>query len=249
MRAVLFSLFVLISCLGFSQNTALFEKGNALYNEGKYAEAIDVYEAILERGKHSEELYFNLGNANYKMNRIAPSIYYFEKALQLNPNDKEIQNNLNFAQNMTIDDIEILPDVGFRKVVKDAVNTLNYDQWAYATVGVTVLFVILFLVYFLSYASTTKRMSFIGSGVAMGVALICLTFAFLKFNIESKNNPAIVFAVESQVKTEPNLRSSEAFKLHEGTKVQLIDTVKNWKKIKLSDGKTGWVPNEDVKAL
>jgi SH3-like domain-containing protein len=39
----------------------------------------------------------------------------------------------------------------------------------------------------------------------------------------------------------PNLRSTEAFVLHEGTAVQVLDTVENWKKIKLSDGKTGWV--------
>lgn len=249
MRALLFSLFVLISSVGMSQNMALFEKGNILYNEGKYAEAIDAYELIINRGKHSYELYFNLGNANYKMNRIAPSIYYFEKALQLNPDDQDVQNNLNFARNMTIDDIETLPDVGLRKVVKDSANVMTYDKWAYTSVGVCLLFVVLFLVYYLSYTSTTKRLSFIGSGVAMGITIICLVFAFLKFNIEKQNNPAIVFAVESQVKSEPNLRSQEVFKLHEGTKVQLIDTVKNWKKIKLSDGKTGWVPNQDVKAL
>ena len=33
------------------------------------------------------------------------------------------------------------------------------------------------------------------------------------------------------------------------TKVQILDTVNNWKKIKLSDGKTGWIINDDLKAL
>jgi uncharacterized protein YgiM (DUF1202 family) len=63
------------------------------------------------------------------------------------------------------------------------------------------------------------------------------------------DRPAIVFAKEAQIKSEPNLRSTEAFKLHEGTKVQILDTVQNWKKIKLADGKIGWIVNDDIKAL
>ena len=76
-----------------------------------------------------------------------------------------------------------------------------------------------------------------------------MAFAFHKFNIDKKNKPAIVFAQESKVKSEPNARSEESFRLHEGTKVQVLDTVNNWKKIKLADGKTGWVASSDIKLL
>ena len=80
-------------------------------------------------------------------------------------------------------------------------------------------------------------------------SLFKLLFAFHKFNLVKKDQPAIVFAKESQVKNEPNSRSEESFKLHEGTKVQVLDTVNNWKKIKLQDGKTGWISSQDLKAL
>jgi uncharacterized protein YgiM (DUF1202 family) len=85
----------------------------------------------------------------------------------------------------------------------------------------------------------------------MALILMCvaLLFAFHKFNLDKKDKPAIVFAQESKVKNEPNSRSEESFKLHEGTKVQVLDTVKNWKKIKLADGKTGWISSEDIKPL
>ena len=59
---------------------------------------------------------------------------------------------------------------------------------------------------------------------------------------------AIVFAQESDVKSEPNLRSESAFQLHEGTKIQVIDRYKDtWVKIQLDNGKTGWIPIEDIK--
>ena len=71
-----------------------FENGNALYQKGKYQEAIKAYETELFAKNQSAELYFNIGNCYYKLNKVAPSIYNYEKALLLNPDDVEIQNNL-----------------------------------------------------------------------------------------------------------------------------------------------------------
>ena len=125
----------------FAQDNKLFDEGNALYNEGKYAEAIDKYKIILDSGQHSAELYYNLGNAHYKLNNVAESVYYFEKALQLAPHDKDIQNNLAYAQNMTIDAINVQPEVGFSKVFKNLVNYFDHETWAKLSIGFMILFV------------------------------------------------------------------------------------------------------------
>jgi len=246
----LVQIFILtISAIVFGQSNTLFEQGNSLYNEGKYQEAINSYEAILENGEHSAELYFNLANAHYKLNSIAPSIYYYEKALQLNPNDDEIKNNAAFARNMTIDAIDTIPEVGFTRIMKNTTNTFSFDTWAVLSIALVFAFVVFFLMYYFSYATNKKRFLFLSSGASIVLALIALFFAFQKFNLDQKDRPAIVFAKESQIKTEPNLRSEEAFRLHEGTKVQVIESLKDWQKIKLSDGKIGWIPKQDIKLL
>jgi tetratricopeptide (TPR) repeat protein len=232
-----------------AQNNAAFEKGNALYNDGKFAEAIDDYKSILETGNHSPALYFNLANAHYKLNNIAPSIYYYEKALQLAPNDKDIKNNLAFAKNMTIDAIDTIPEGGLKKLLNKVTNAMHFDGWATLAVVSVVCCVVLFLMYYFAYSSVKKRLSFIGSSVFLGIMFISLLLAFNKYDMVKNDKPAIVFSKESQVKSEPNDRSEESFRLHEGTKVQILDTVDNWKKIKLSDGKTGWIESEDIKAL
>ncbi|TXE12844.1 tetratricopeptide repeat protein [Seonamhaeicola algicola] len=245
-------IYILIAFSSFginAQNQDLFAQGNALYNKEKYAEAIDKYMAVLNTKKHSADLYFNLANAHYKLNNIAPSIYYYEKALMLNPNDADIQNNIAFAKNMTIDAIDVVPDAGFSKLVKSTTNTFTFDAWATAAVVLVFCFVVLFLVYYFSFSTVIKRLTFISSIIALTGAFITLAFAFHKFNIDKKNNPAIVFVQEAKIKTDPNLRSEEAFRLHEGTKVQVIDNYNNWKKIELADGKTGWINSEDIKLL
>ncbi len=247
-------LLIVIFCLAFngilfSQNELLFEQGNTLYNEGKYAEAIDKYEAILKTNQHSAELYFNLANSHYKLSNVAPSVYYYEKALQLKPKDKDILNNKAFANNMTVDDIAIIPEVGLSKFVRKASTSMTYNAWAKLTVFLVVLFVILVLFYYFSYTTNKKRLSFVGSFIVLLLTLMSLGFSFHNFSLQKSNNPAIVFAQESKVKSEPNLRSNEVFTIHEGTKVQVIDAVSNWKEIKLGDGKTGWIVSDDIKLL
>ncbi|MEM6514572.1 MAG: tetratricopeptide repeat protein [Bacteroidota bacterium] len=249
MKNIILILILLLSGLGFSQNEQLFEEANKLYNEGQYHEALDKYSTILESGNHSAELYFNMGNSHYKLNNIAPSIYYFEKALLLEPNDKEISNNIAFARNMTIDSIEKVPDVGLSSLINKWAKYFHYETWAKISVTLSILFVLLFVFYLFSNASSSKRFAFISSTVSLILVLATLGLTFHGKALVDENQPAIVFAKESQIKNEPNLRSSEAFKLHEGTKVQVLDTVDNWKKVKIADGKTGWVMSEDIKLI
>ena len=239
----------MFSTVVIAQNSALFEKGNTLYNDGEYAEAIDAYNNILETENHSAEVYFNLANAHYKLNNIAPSIYYYEKALQLEPNDADIKNNLSFAKNMTVDAIDMLPETGFSKLIKKITYAFTFDGWAKLAIAFVFLFVILFLTYYFSYSTVKKRLAFIASNASLLLMVVTLILAFHKYGLDKNDKPAIVFSQESKVKSEPNKRSEESFRLHEGTKVQVLDTVKNWKKIKLSDGKTGWISADDIKAL
>ncbi len=249
MKQIVYIFIVLVSVGAMAQNNALFEQANALYNDGKYAESIDKYNAILETENHSAELYFNLANAHYKLNNIAPSIYFYEKALLLSPNDAEIKNNLAFANNMTIDAIDNIPEAGFSKLLNSIAHVMSFDSWAKIAVGLVFCFVVLFLIYYFAYATIKKRLAFIGSLTALFLLCVSLAFAFHKYNLVKNDKPAIVFEQECKVKSEPNSRSEESFRLHEGTKVQVLDTVKNWSKIKLSDGKTGWVSSGDIKML
>ncbi|OUS01443.1 ion channel protein [Flavobacteriales bacterium 33_180_T64] len=249
MKPLIYILAFLYSISFFAQNNKVFEHANSLYTEGNYTEAIEEYNAILETDVHSADLYFNIANAHYKLNHIAPSIYYYEKALLLRPNDEDIKNNIAYARNMTIDAIDILPEVGFSRLIKNVTNTTSFDNWAKLAVGLVFAFVILFLIYYFSLSTSKKRIAFISSIACLFLSSIAVTLAFNKYKLVESDQPAIVFAQEAQIKSEPNLRSSEAFKLHEGTKVQIIDTIKNWKEIRITDGKTGWVLNTDIKML
>ena len=231
----------------FAQSS--FEKGNNLYQKGKYEQAISEYESILASKKHSAELYFNLGNCYYKLNKVAQSIYNYEKALVLNPDDKEISNNLKFAQKLQIDEIKVIPQVGFSKIVHDFTSIFHYNTWAWIAVGFSMLFLLCFSGYYFSRYAFSKRVFFFGMFVIFFLMLLAVSSAITEKNHYENEKPAIVFAEMVLVKSEPQNSSNTVFTIHEGTKVFVLETVENWKKIQLTDGTEGWIEKSAIKEV
>ena len=243
---------VLITNFIFAQNNAKtqFDSANELYRKEHYAEAIDKYESILTQDKlESAELYFNLGNCYYKLGKIAPSIYNFEKAALLNPDDQAVQINLSFAQKRTIDDIKVMPKVGFSNFLNTTTAVFSYDTWAWIAVGLSVLVLLFFIGYYFSSTTILKRIFFLGMFVLIGLMIVSVSCAFLQQQVATKIRPAIVFEELVNVKTEPKSSAENAFVLHEGTKVFVKETLDNWKRIELTDKSEGWIKKEAIKEL
>lgn len=234
---------------GVSQNNSIFKQATEHYNNGEYSKAIENYEKILENGEHSAELYFNLGNCHYKLNAIGPSIYYYEKALLLKPNDGEILNNLGYAQNMRLDAIEEMPKTEIAQLYSSFVNVFSFDQWAYLAIILILFFVLAYLAYFFLRFASKKRIAFIASIFFLVGGALSVLLAYLQYQEFKADNPAIIFSKEVKINTEPNNNSEVVFMLHEGTKVNVLDQLNDWKKIRLADGQTGWLPKNDLKLL
>ncbi|THV61412.1 tetratricopeptide repeat protein [Flagellimonas alvinocaridis] len=235
--------------LGFCQSNVLFDQATEYYNKGEYGKAIDNYKKILDTGEHSAQLYFNMGNCHYKLNAIGPSIYYYEKALLLDPNDAEIRNNLGYAQNMRLDAIESIPKTEIAQIYGKIVNLFFFDQWAYVAIGFAFLFVLGYLAYFFLRFANQKRIAFIVSIFSLSLSVVSILMAYLQNQEFKKDNPAIVFSKQVQVSSEPNNNSEIVFTLHEGTKVNVLDQLDDWRKIKLADGQTGWLLTDNIKLL
>jgi tetratricopeptide (TPR) repeat protein len=248
MKNILYILLLFTSFI-FSQNEQVFEKANSLYNNESYSDAIQEYQKILSSGNHSLSIYFNLANAHYKLNQIGQSIYYYEKALQLDSQNDDVLTNLVFANNMRIDKIEVIPSTGFFKIFSSIVNMLSFDTWAICAVIFMILFVLTFVAYSQSKFTKRKRYFFMISMFAFFLSILSVAFAYQQEKSTINEKYAIVFAKESLVKSEPKLNSNEAFELHEGTKVKVLEIFEGWTKIKLTNGSVGWIISDDIKKL
>jgi len=250
MKQFITLLLLVLSFGGNAQdNKTLFNTATKAYNDGNYEAATENYLKIIANGSHSAALYYNLGNTYYKLNQIAPSIYYYEKALLLKPNDTEILNNLAYAKNARVDAIEEMPKTGLSKIYQNIVGIMSFDQWGIIAITLILLFVITYIAfYFLKYANQ-KRIAFISSLCTLFLGIIALIFAYIEYTNFKADQPAIIFSKEVIVQSEPNNRSPETFRLHEGTKVNVLEKLNDWQKIQIADGKMGWLPITEIKLL
>lgn len=246
-----FLVILLLSTVGTyaTQADSLFANANRLYQTEKYSEALDLYKEIEKHNITTDDLLYNIANTYYKMNKVAPAIYYYEKVLQQSPNHTDAKFNLAFAQRMTIDNIEPLPKTLFQKIKQNVVMKLTYNYWAWLAVGLSFLFALLFLLYHFSYSPSSKRLFFVTSIISAFLALSIIFIAYQNYEHVQSTQEAIVFAQQTQVKTAPTVSSEISFELHEGTKVNVLESLDNWKKIRIEDGKMGWIVADDIKEL
>lgn len=243
---------IVCSSLTFSQTealTAVFEEANRLYLEQKYNEAISKYESIINNGYESGELYFNLGNAYYKSGKIQYAILNYERAAKFIPNDDDLQFNLRLANARLIDKVEAIPE-------------LFIYEWADALLTVfslrtmLVLIYILFLLTLISFsiflfARTYEQKRYL---LVAGIGFACfLIIGLANFTIqsyrESNTEYAIIMSDVANIKSAPDKSGNDLFVIHRGLKVQVLDEVNAWKKIRLADGKVGWIRKQEIESI
>lgn len=247
MKNILYVVFLLTSQIFFAQTG--FETGNDLYQKGKYQEALNAYESVVNNHKQSAELFYNVGNCYYKLNKVAPAIYNYEKALVLKPNDGDVLNNLKFAQKRTIDEIKVIPKVGFGKLLRDFTGIYHYNTWGWISIGFSVLFLLSFIGYYFSQITVSKRIFFFSMFVFVIMLMISVASAIFEKSHFENEKPAIVFVEMTDVRSEPQKMASTVVVLHEGTKVYVEEAVVGWKKVQLTDGTEGWIESKSIKEV
>ncbi len=232
-----------------AQEEKLFDQATQFYADENYEAAIENYQEIIQQGKTSTAVYFNLGNAYFKLDQIGPSIYYYHKALQLSPNDEDILTNLAFAEEKTIDAIEESPATGWEGFVENLISTFNFNTWAVWAIVFAFLFMLFGIAYYFSQKAILKRLLFSLSGLSFVFVVLSVIFAYQQLGIQQSKKFAIIFAQETKVHAEPNHNSPESFRLHEGTKVKILDNFNGYTQIQLQDNTKGWLKEEVLKAL
>ncbi len=234
-------LFFFIAFTSFADNTALYNEANELYKKAEYQSAIEKYELVLKSNFVSGELYYNLGNAYFKTNQIPMAILCYERAKKLMPGDEDVEFNLSIANLKIVDKIEVMPRLFFYRWIDSIMNLFSFEGWAITGI-ISIVFAMLFFVLFRITEGAGARKLFFYSGLVLIVFTVkAFWIANVQYNAAIGETTAIIFTPTVNVKSSPVANGTNLFVLHEGTKVELLDKVGEWSKIKLSDGNQGWV--------
>ena len=245
-----FLLFTLIVNLSFSQEKDIFVTANERYNAGDFSLAIEKYSEILISGNHSSDLYFNLGNAYYKVDSLAYAIYYYEKGLKFYPNNPDLIQNLQYLNNLIINNIEPINVDVLSNKANYISNYFSLYYWSILCIILGIVSSFLFLLYYFSRSSKIKRTTFTLFVLSYIITCSILFISFQNYNSQTDFQYAIVFDQSIDVNLEPNSNSEVLFKIYEGTKLEIIEDFDNdWLKIKLLDGQIGWIIKNKLKII
>ena len=246
---------ITIICLIFTFNVnanelqVQFDKGNEYFVNGEYDKAISIYTEIMQNGYIAAELYYNLGNSYFTKDSIPAAILYYEKAKQLKPNDEDIAYNLKLANLRVLDKIDPLPQLFLMQWWSSLGRLQNSTGWSmiliislWLTFGAGVLFVA-------GKMLRVKRIGFLMLCVFGLCAILTLNFSLSQYDEELNHPKAIVFSPIVYVKNSPDVNGTDLFIIHEGLKVEVVDKVGEWNKIKLVNGKVGWLSRGDIEII
>ena len=249
-RLILLAVISLSSCLiPLASHAITKAEADSAYVRGEYQKAIDDYEALLKKGV-SAELYYNLGNAYYRTENITRAVLNYERALLLSPSDPDIRFNLQMARSKTIDKIVPEQEMFFVTWYRSLVNMASVDGWAMIALVCLGLAIILALIYLFSNYVWLRKVGFFGAFLMIVVFICSNIFAHQQKNQLVNRSGAIIIESAVNVKSTPAKNGIDLFILHEGTRVTIIDaSMKEWKEIRLADGKEGWIETKQMETI
>ena len=245
---------IALSCvvyqLSFSHVVAQTKaQADSAYVQEHYQKAISDYEQLLKQGV-SAELYYNLGNAYYRVDNITQAVLNYERALLLSPGDDDIRFNLQMARSKTIDRITPETEVFFVTWYRSLVGLMSVDAWAYTALIALALAIVLALIYLFASRIGLRKVGFFGSLALLVVFLLGNLFGYEQQQQLTRRTGAIVTSPAASVKSTPAQNGTDLFILHEGTRVNITDdSMRGWKKVRLADGREGWMETSQMEVI
>ncbi|TFH27693.1 MAG: tetratricopeptide repeat protein [Bacteroidia bacterium] len=230
-------------------NDSLFLKGNALYEEGNYEEALGVYNQVLQDGKESAGLYYNMGNAAYRSNSIGYAILYYEKAIKLEPTHEDAANNLEFVSRYRLDTFEEVPQLFLAAWIRGFVHLLPERTWSTLAMLFFLALLTGIVVYLFAKRIALKKTGFVSALAALLLFGLAFSSAASRHREIIHPDAGIILAPSVVVRSSPSESGTELFILHEGTKIEISEEVSGWRNIRVIDGREGWILAEDFDSI
>jgi tetratricopeptide (TPR) repeat protein len=248
-RAPLAVLVIMLLSVPMMAGAVTKADADSTYAQEHYQKAAQQYEQLLKQGV-SADLYYNLGNCYYRMDNITLAVLNYERALLLSPGDKDIRFNLQMARSKTIDKIVPESEMFFVTWYRSLVNLMSVDAWARMALISLVAAIILALAYLFANLVWLRKVGFFGGLFFVIIFLLSNLFAWQQKKVLIHRSGAIIIQSAVNVKSTPSKNGTDLFILHEGTKVNITDgSMRGWKKIRVADGKEGWLETKEIEII
>ena len=222
----------------------LMARANERYERGEYAEAIQQYEALVDRGYRDAALYFNMGNSYFDRGDLGRAILSYLRARELAPRDIDIRANLELARGMSVDRVvaesgslvESVSYFGRRWATPNELGIAAVVLWAASGVAVGTLIVRRSF----PLRRTLRAVTAAATVIAAMLFLLVASMAYAN----PYDTTGVVTAAAVEIVGGPGPQYSEEFTLYSGAQVRVTDSHHGWFRIELPGGELqGWAPS------
>ena len=235
------------TALGESEAAARYNRAGGLYREGKFREALDMYESLIKSGIRNPDLYYNAANAAYRARMIGRAVLYLERSIRLSPSDHDALANLEFI-NSQKQDKESSGGNAVAAFLARQYNSITVNAAAaWSGTGFALMMLCATVAFFLL---GWKR-----SALLVAAATFCLVFAVStgilvqKTRHSSTTVEAVVMTPEVNAYSGPGTDNTHIFTVHEGTKVTVERRQDSWWLIRLKSGVGGWAAADSLETI
>ncbi len=235
-------LWMSVAAMACAAEPAGLAAANEQFAAGKYMEAATAYEALLNDGPPSAELYFNLGNALERADQPVKAALNYERALVLDPGLREARNNralLAASRNVP------MPPHRWQ----DDVLSIVHPQWL-VFAGNVLGWLGLFGIASVVLARRGRPAVAIVGGVAfvIGSALFALGWTSDPRNADS-TLAMITSADGADLLNAPANNSTPIAELPAGSPLGILSPRGAWTYCELASGAKGWVRSDSLTAV
>lgn len=257
MRRIITILSFVLCPLSIVLAQSTFDEANTAYAEGRYADAAELYQAILDESLTTNDqglstnsvavLYYNLGNAEFKQGELAQAILAYERALRLKPNYKDAQHNLAFAQSRITDNVRE-QDFFLSSWLRTVRNSLSETVWTVSSIGLFSLALVALLLFLLGRELWLRKTAFQVAWIALLFSIVSGANAASLHQRDSLRNEAIITQGIVNAKSSPDRSGTDLFTIHEGTKVTIRETIGEWANIRVGNNE-GWIRLQNLERI
>ena len=127
---------------------------------------------------------------------------------------------------------------------------MSVDSWAIWGIVSFLLLIVSLYFFIFSKQVVLKKVGFITGIIFLIVVVMANVFASKQKEELLNRDTAIIMSPSVTVRSTPSENGTSLFILHEGHKVNIKDdSMKDWKEIRLEDGKVGWVPVGSIEII
>ncbi|MCI9606839.1 MAG: tetratricopeptide repeat protein [Muribaculaceae bacterium] len=249
----------LFSAVDLSAQTPLESRADSAYTADDFTLAAELYSRIIAESGTSSALYYNLGNCYYRLGKTGKAIVAYERALRLDPTNASAKTNLEFV-NSRIFDRQGERGSFMSNSFDKAATITGSNTMAWIAFGFFVLCLGGIALYIFSSAIGARKVGFFGAIVMFLLTVCAGILAARGASIATNPDTAIIVSPSALLSTsprEPKDRREEAMLLHEGTKLEILDSISaqndttglKWLDIKVDNHHRAWIKSSDIERI